>query len=79
MALRPISVAADASNWLNYKSGVFSDCGTRVNHYSLLVGVNSESWKLKNSWGETWGENGYIRLKKGNTCGVCNVASYPLK
>lgn len=72
-----ISVAVDASNWSAYKSGVFKNCGTRLNHGVLLVGLNSESWTIKNSWGPGWGEKGFIRLARGNTCGICNVASYP--
>jgi C1A family cysteine protease len=76
---RPIAVAVDATNWSPYHSGVFSNCATSLNHGVLLVGVDGESWKIKNSWGLTWGEQGTIRLKLGNTCGVCNMASYPLK
>jgi len=77
---RPISVAVDATNWSPYKSGVFNNCKTSLNHGVLLVGVNSENvWKVKNSWGTSWGVNGYINLAKGNTCGICNVASYPNK
>jgi C1A family cysteine protease len=76
---RPISVAVDASNWSAYKSGIFSNCATKLNHGVTLVGVIAEAWKIKNSWGTGWGESGFIRLAKGNTCGVCNVASYPNK
>lgn len=76
---RPISVAVDASNWSAYKSGVFSNCKTSLNHGVTLVGVTDESWKIKNSWGTSWGEAGYMRLARGNTCGLCNVASYPNK
>ncbi len=75
---RPVSVTVDASNWSRYSSGVFSNCGKSINHAVLLVGVISENWKIKNSWGTTWGERGYIRLASGNTCGVCSYAGvYP--
>ena len=74
---RAISVAVDATNWSRYGGGVFSNCATRLNHGVTLIGVNSGNWVIKNSWGTTWGEKGTIRLASGNTCGVCNMASYP--
>jgi len=74
---RPISVAVDATNWSPYKTGVFNNCKTSLNHGVLLVGSADAYWKIKNSWGPAWGESGYIRLARGNTCGICNVASYP--
>ena len=77
LASRPTSVAVDASKWSSYKTGVFSDCATKLNHGVLAVGIIDGSWKIKNSWGVHWGEAGFIRLKTGNTCGVCNVASFP--
>lgn len=76
---RPISVAVDATNWSPYKSGVFNNCKTSLNHGVLLVGVTDQYWKVKNSWGTSWGESGFVRLARGNTCGICNVASYPTK
>ena len=76
---RPISVAVDATNWSPYKSGVFNNCKTSLNHGVTLTGVVGGAWRIKNSWGAAWGESGYIRLATGNTCGVCNVASYPNK
>lgn len=77
---RPISIAVDATNWSPYKSGVFNNCGTRLNHGVLLAGFNTDkNWKVKNSWGPSWGESGFIWLAKGNTCGLCNAASYPNK
>ena len=79
IAGRPISVAVDATNWSQYKSGTFSTCAKQLNHGVLLVGVTDQFWKVKNSWGAAWGESGYIRLVRGNTCGICNVASYPNK
>jgi C1A family cysteine protease len=79
IATRPVSVAVDASNWSMYSSGVFNNCDTLLNHGVLLVGVNDQYWRVKNSWGTTWGEEGFIRLAKGNTCGICSAASYPNK
>jgi C1A family cysteine protease len=71
----PVSVTVDATNWSPYRSGVFTNCGSSINHAVLLVGVDaSGAWKIKNSWGTGWGESGFIRLATGNTCGLC---AYP--
>lgn len=74
---RPVSVAVDASVWGQYKGGVVSNCGTSVNHGVLLVGATDQFWKIKNSWGAAWGESGFVRLARGNTCAVCSYPSYP--
>jgi C1A family cysteine protease len=66
----PVSVAVDASAWSSYRSGIFKACGTSLNHGVTLVGYTSDTWIIKNSWGASWGEQGYIRLAMGNTCGV---------
>ena len=71
---QPISVTVDASNWSSYRSGVFSNCGKSINHAVLLVGVISNNWKIKNSWGTGWGAGGYITLASGNTCGIGQYA-----
>lgn len=68
---KPVSVTVDAANWSHYSGGVFANCGTSINHAVLLVGIVGGDWKIKNSWGTGWGEHGFIRLKDGNTCGVC--------
>lgn len=75
---QPISVGVDASNWSPYKSGVFSNCQSSINHGVVLVGATDTYWIVKNSWGTGWGESGYIRLAIGNTCAVCNYPSYPV-
>lgn len=72
-------MAVDASNWSSYASGVFNDCDSFLNHGVTLIGATDQYWKIKNSWGTSWGEVGFMRLLKGNTCGICNAASYPLK
>jgi len=79
VAINPVSVGVDATNWQFYSSGIFTGCSPNptLNHAALLVGYTPTYWILKNSWGTSWGENGYIRLARGNTCGLANVASYP--
>jgi len=70
--VQPTSVAVDATNWSFYKSGTFSNCAKNLNHGVLAVGWDaSGNWIVKNSWGATWGNQGYINLKQGDTCGVC--------
>jgi C1A family cysteine protease len=88
VALGPVSIAieADKSAFQLYKSGVLDSttCGTKLDHGVLTVGygtdtgVSKDYWKVKNSWGETWGEQGYIRMVRGkNMCGIAMQASYP--
>lgn len=73
-----MAVAVDAGGWSHYSSGVFSNCGKNINHAVLLVGVVNGAWKIKNSWGSSWGEKGFIRLASGDTCGICQEAGvYP--
>jgi len=55
LSARPVAVAVDASVWSGYRSGVLSNCGTAVNHGVLLVGASDGFWKIKNSWGASWG------------------------
>jgi len=89
VAKQPVSVAieADQREFQFYKSGVFDkQCGTQLDHGVLAVGYGVEDdkkfWKVKNSWGSAWGENGYIRLARdlgpaAGQCGIAMVPSYP--
>jgi len=74
----PLSVCVDASSWNSYRGGIMSSCGKRVDHCVQAVGVDTASyWKVRNSWGTSWGESGYIRLKYGaNTCAIANDPTY---
>lgn len=78
--LQPISVAVDARKWSTYSGGIY-ECSGRVSldHGVLLVGSFSDYWVVKNSWGTSWGENGFIQLSKesGKDCGITEAASYP--
>jgi len=85
VAQTPVSVAieADKSAFQLYKSGVLdsSSCGTTLDHGVLVVGYGTDGkdyWKVKNSWGATWGESGYLRMVRGkNMCGIAQQPSYP--
>lgn len=77
LSARPVSVAVDASNWSPYRSGVLSNCNKNVNHGVLLIGGTDAFWRIKNSWGANWGEAGYIRIARGDTCAICQYPSYP--
>lgn len=86
VAKGPVSVAieADKSAFQLYKSGVLdsSACGTKLDHGVLIVGYGTDGgkdyWKVKNSWGATWGEKGYVRMVQGkDMCGIAQQASYP--
>jgi len=77
----PLAVAANASPWQLYGSGVFSGCSYSsnigINHAIQMVGYGTDPskgdyWLVRNSWGSMWGEHGYIRLQRESelTCGV---------
>jgi C1A family cysteine protease len=74
----PLSVCIDASTWNSYRGGIMSSCGKQVNHCVQAVGVDTSSyWKVRNSWGTSWGESGYIRLAYGkDMCHITNDPTY---
>lgn len=81
----PVSIAieADQSGFQFYSGGVLkANCGKNLDHGVLLVGYGTagsdDYWLVKNSWGASWGEDGYIRLVRGkDECGLADAASYP--
>jgi cathepsin L len=84
----PVSVAieADQAGFQMYKGGVFNGvCGKNLDHGVLVVGYghdttsNLDYWKVKNSWGTSWGEAGYIRMVRNqDECGIADEPSYPV-
>jgi len=85
LAKGPVSVAieADKSAFQLYKGGVLDNpaCGNKLDHGVLAVGYGTDGkdyYKVKNSWGATWGEAGYIRMVRAkDQCGIADSASYP--
>merc|ERR1712078_633636 len=82
----PVSVAieADQMSFQLYSGGVLTgNCGTNLDHGVLAVGYGTSSgtdyWKVKNSWGASWGDNGYVLIERGdNKCGIADgPPSYP--
>ncbi|WAR15448.1 CYSP1-like protein [Mya arenaria] len=82
MTIGPLSVAMDATLLQHYHKGVFDPifCSkTALDHAVLLVGWGVEKdlfstkpyWRVKNSWGAKWGENGYFRMLRGS--GICGI------
>jgi len=73
---QPVSVAieADQGVFQGYTGGIISaGCGTQLDHGVLVVGYGNENgtdyWLLKNSWGTTWGEQGYFRILRDSASG----------
>jgi len=80
----PLSICVDAANWQDYSSGVMSawDCCwfCQLDHCVQLVGYDTTAttpfYIVRNSWGTSWGESGFIRLAMGsNACGITDYAT----
>lgn len=84
---QPVSIAIQANQpaFQLYKSGVLTgSCGTNLDHGVLAVGYGTwtdgtDYYKVKNSWGTSWGMSGYILIQRGNPqrCGECGILCGP--
>jgi KDEL-tailed cysteine endopeptidase len=88
VAQQPVAIAieADTRYFQSYSSGILtsSSCGTNLDHGVLIVGYGAENsqdyWLVKNSWGITWGDKGYVKIARSsstNDAGICGIAMEP--
>lgn len=89
VAKQPVSIAiyAASQSFQFYSSGVYDDaeCFTddeHLDHAVLVVGYGTDDgrdfWLVKNSWGEEWGDTGYIKFARGESENICGVLDVPL-
>lgn len=81
-----VAIEADSKYFQSYAGGILDakECGTDLDHAVEIVGYGSDKgidyWKVRNSWDKSWGENGYVRIKRSsstNDIGVCGIAAQP--
>lgn len=75
-----VSINASPTSFQLYSHGVYDDdscSAATVNHAMLAIGYTPDYWILKNWWGKTWGDDGYMKIKRNkNLCGISNYAAY---
>ncbi|OQR80875.1 cysteine protease family C01A [Achlya hypogyna] len=86
LAKQPVASMVEASNdiWQHYASGIITSCpGSPSDHSVLVVGYGTDKttnfFKVRNSWGVKWGEQGYARVRRGvGGNGMCQIAELPV-
>jgi C1A family cysteine protease len=80
-----VAIEADQKIFQSYHTGVIkasAGCGTRLDHGVAVVGYGTESgsdyWIVRNSWGPSWGDQGYVKLERVDGNGVCGVQMQPV-
>lgn len=79
VAHQPVMAVVNGEALADYKGGILTSNVANPNpdHAVLVVGYTPDYWLVQNSWGSNWGEQGYVRLQRGNTLGICEMAVYP--
>ena len=82
-----VAIEADTRYFQSYAGGILTDsllCGTDLDHAVEIVGYGEENgikyWTVRNSWGDEWGEKGYVRIQRSDStedAGVCGIAVEP--
>ena len=79
-----VYIEADRSSFQSYKSGVYNDAncfaGGQINHAVTAVGYTDNAWIVRNSWGTSWGDGGYILISQNTGAGgngICGILSNP--
>jgi C1A family cysteine protease len=77
VSTQPIAIGISANEaFRNYKSGIFSGpCSSVVNHAVVIIGYTPTEWIIQNSWGQTWGESGKMRIRRNAR--LCGIGRYP--
>ncbi|WZN60145.1 cysteine proteinase [Chloropicon roscoffensis] len=88
LSAQPVSIAIEADHFVfqNYRGGIITEdtCGDTLDHGVLAVGFDTTAdtpyWIVKNSWGASWGESGYVRLAINvtDTSGQCGLLEHPV-
>jgi len=71
----PVAISVSAGDWFAYNNGIFDGCSkdTVIDHAVTLFGYGADAtsgkkyWTIRNSWGSSWGEDGFIRLLRADT------------
>ena len=82
---QPVAVAiqANTSTFQYYTSGVITGtaCGTNIDHAVTAVGYGTDPtaggyYIVRNSWGSSWGNSGYVWIGQASGAGVCGINQY---
>jgi C1A family cysteine protease len=81
-----VAIEADTRYFQSYSGGILdsTECGTNLDHAVEIVSYGTDNgvdyWNIRNSWSTSWGENGYVRIKRSsstNDIGICGLAAEP--
>merc|ERR1712014_276172 len=72
LAKMPQAITVAAEPWQLYGGGIFHGCSSglfgsnTLDHGVQAVGYTEDAWIVRNSWGASWGEKGFIRVSRAN-------------